>query len=123
MLVIQNKRIPRHAKSIRRFVKWINQQGDLASEVKLYLFNVPILDDDQLELIDECYDTNEDSVGVYDPETAEILVAVGAIDCTTCLNVIAHEYYHAIQHSKGKTYREGGADTYASNALLNYQLG
>jgi hypothetical protein len=121
MLTIKNKRIPRYGKEIRRFVNWLNKKHPIDSDVTVIIDNGTTLSE---EILDQYNAAGEgDFYGLFCEISMTILIPVGGVDCTLCLEHLAHELYHAFQFVAGMKYRENDADAWCVRIMLDYQGG
>jgi hypothetical protein len=119
MLLIQNKRIGRHGKDIRKFVKWLNNRYEIP-EIQVYCYSTNILSQEVLDDWNVIEKEETSLFGLY-LEYGVILLAVGQTDSTLTLLHLAHELWHSFQHKNGQRFGEASADHWAANEVLCYQ--
>ena len=122
MIIVLNKRIPRYGVEIRRFVRWLNRKHPIDAEILLKISKEPTLPEDLLLLHNDAGGDLE-VFGLFDSESATILLPVGMLDCTLTLGHLAHEYCHALQFLSGRPFDEKAADVWGIRMLLEYEAG
>ena len=122
MPLVFKQRIPRYSKQLRQMAAFLNKHSRLRPNIEAYVYNIPILTEEQLDSYEgEEYCEHDSLFGVYLPEFGHILLAVADLDATLAQAILAHEYCHAIQHLTGKPFKEAESDSHALWALINFQ--
>ena len=119
--MIKLKRPPFYQTIIKQFVKHLNSQHPIGATL-----NLEIMGDDRLVSADLDDKTGEvinemtEVYGIYNPENGDIIIAGGMFYpkwSPMILYVIAHEFYHALQHISGKNMDDRQADVFAFKEL------
>jgi hypothetical protein len=124
MLKIEG-RLPFYSREIQKFVKFLNRKYGVDALIKLSVMDQDGLTNDVLEEfgVEGEIPDKLNWFGLYIPELGHKLVAARIFwprYATMILIIIAHEYYHALQHIREVEFDERQSDAWANRAVLSY---